>query len=67
MSRQKPLILTQANKTIEFSSPDKKGYVIVEVDNGEGPNDILLSNEQLTQLTMWLHEYGLNMQKQADE
>lgn len=64
MSKQQPLILTQASKTIEFSRPDKKGYVIVEVDNGEGPNDILLSNEQLTQLTMWLHEYGLNMQKQ---
>lgn len=57
------LILEQADKTIEFSRPDKKGYVIVELDNGEGPNDILLSNEQLTQLTMWLHQYGLERQK----
>lgn len=59
----KKLILEQANKTIEFSRPDKKGYIIVEVDNGEGPNDILLSPEQLTRLTMWLHEYGLEQQK----
>lgn len=57
------LILEQANKTIEFSRPDKKGYVYVEVDNGEGPNDILLSNEQLTRLTMWLHEYGREQQQ----
>lgn len=57
------LILEQANKTIEFSRPDKKGYVIVEIDNGEGPNDILLSNEQLTRLTMWLHGYGLEQQQ----
>lgn len=57
------LVLQQANKKIELSRPDKRGYVYIEIDDGDGPNDILLSQEQLMRLTLWLNEYHAKRQQ----